>query len=154
METDRMSARGSGDAAREARTDPEILFYDGDCGLCHRAVLFVLHRDPAGRLFHYAPLNGETAERMFTADERERLPDSIIVKKSDGSILLRSEAALYLLRRIGGAWAALGRTGMLVPRVIRDAVYDGVARVRKRIFKTPAAACPMVPDELRPRFLP
>ncbi|HZH02738.1 MAG TPA: DCC1-like thiol-disulfide oxidoreductase family protein [Myxococcaceae bacterium] len=38
-------------------SDSDILFYDGGCGLCHRAVRFVLARDPAGR-FRFAPLGG------------------------------------------------------------------------------------------------
>ena len=40
----------------------------------------------------------------------------------------------------------------VVPRVIRNAMYDGVARIRYRIFGRTKDACPMVPPDLRSRF--
>jgi predicted DCC family thiol-disulfide oxidoreductase YuxK len=59
---------------------------------------------------------------------------------------------LHILRRLGGAWPALGGAARIVPRPVRDAVYDLVARYRRRFFAEPADACPMLPPELRSRF--
>jgi len=39
-----------------------------------------------------------------------------------------------------------------VPRGIRDRAYDGIARVRYRLFRKPTDACPVTPPELRARF--
>ena len=41
---------------------------------------------------------------------------------------------------------------LLIPRPIRDIAYDGVARVRRRLFAPPAEVCPMLPPALRARF--
>jgi len=41
----------------------------------------------------------------------------------------------------------------VVPRFLRDGVYDGIARVRHKLFAKPSEACPLMPEELRRRFL-
>ncbi|HEX6885583.1 MAG TPA: DCC1-like thiol-disulfide oxidoreductase family protein [Planctomycetota bacterium] len=132
----------------------EHLFYDGDCGLCHRWVLFALRREGGRELFRYAPLQGPTFARLVPEEERRRLPDSIVVRTAQGALLVRSAAALHVLARLGGGWAALARVARLVPRALRDFVYDRVAAVRKRLFARPEGACPLVPPELARRFDP
>jgi predicted DCC family thiol-disulfide oxidoreductase YuxK len=134
-------------------TEPEVLFYDGGCGLCHRAVRFVLWADRA-ECFEFAPLQGATFRRQVPEPERAGLPDSIVLRSPDGRLLVRSDAVLHVMQRLGGLWAPLARLGRLVPRFIRDAVYDFVARVRLRLFDKPDDYCPLVPRELRRRFRP
>lgn len=131
----------------------ELLFYDGGCGLCHRSVRFVAAADRAG-YFRFAPLGGETFRALVPADARTSLPDSIVVRRADGALLARSDAALHVLRRLGGAWTAVAAALALVPRGLRDAAYDFVARRRLRWFARPADACPLVPRHLRARFAP
>jgi predicted DCC family thiol-disulfide oxidoreductase YuxK len=129
------------------------LFYDGGCGLCHRTVRTVLAADGAGR-FVFAPLQGATFRELIAEPDRKGLPDSIVVRTSDGRLLVRSDASLYVMQRLGGGWAALAALARLVPRALRDAVYDFIARIRSRLFAKPDDYCPLVPRELRPRFLP
>jgi predicted DCC family thiol-disulfide oxidoreductase YuxK len=88
------------------------------------------------------------------AGERERLPDSLVVRTAAGALLTRSTGALHALRRLGGAWRALALLLGVVPRPIRDVVYDFIAGVRFRLFAKPIDACPFVPPPLRSRFLP
>lgn len=133
--------------------EPELLFYDGGCGLCHRAVRFVLWADPEGRAFRFAPLGGETFQALVPAAERERLPDSLVVRTAGGALLTRSTGALHAMRRLGGVWRAMAVLLAIVPRPIRDLVYDFIARVRLRLFAKPTDACPFVPPPLRSRFL-
>jgi predicted DCC family thiol-disulfide oxidoreductase YuxK len=135
-------------------TRPEILFYDGHCGLCHRAVKFVLKHDRTGEAFRFAPLQGETFGALVPAAEREALPDSIVVRTTEGALLLRSAAFLHILRRLGWGWRVLAAILAVVPRALRDAAYDFVARVRYRIFGRRDDVCPLVPAELRKRFEP
>jgi predicted DCC family thiol-disulfide oxidoreductase YuxK len=133
---------------------PEILFYDGHCGLCHRAVKFVLKHDRTGEAFRFAPLQGETFSTLVPAAARGILPDSVIVRTTDGALLVRSAAFIHILQRLGGGWRALAAILAVVPRVLRDAAYDFVARVRYRIFGRRDDVCPIVPAELRKRFDP
>jgi predicted DCC family thiol-disulfide oxidoreductase YuxK len=131
----------------------DLLFYDGACGLCHRTVLVTLRHDREGTRFRYAPIGGGTFEGAFPPARRATLPDSIIVRTADGRTLTRSDALLHIGERLGGGWGALARAGGLLPRWLLDWGYDRIARVRKRLFATPKAACPMLPPELRVRFL-
>jgi predicted DCC family thiol-disulfide oxidoreductase YuxK len=133
---------------------PELLFYDGGCGLCHRAVRFLLAVDREGRAFRFAPLGGATFEEQVPEGERAGLPDSLVLRTEEGSLLTRSAAVLHMLRRLGGFWRFLAVLGGIVPRFLRDTLYDFVARVRFRLFARPDDWCPVVPKEQRARFLP
>ena len=132
---------------------PEQVFFDGDCGLCHRTVRFLLRRDPDGVHFRFAPLGGDTFAREV-APHLATVPDAVIVRTSDGRILLRSDATIHLFRRIGGGWGVLASVLAVIPRSWRDAGYDALARVRHRLFARPEAACPVMAPELRARFEP
>lgn len=132
----------------------DIVSYDGTCGLCHRLVVFLLRKDPDGSRFRFASLQGDSARSMLSAEERGSLPDSIVVRTGEGAVLARSTAVLHVLNRLGGGWRTLAAVARIVPRPLADAGYDAIARVRKRFFETPPAACPVVPANLRARFLP
>ncbi len=130
----------------------EHVFYDGTCGLCHRAVRFLLAEDVEGSRFRFAPLGGATFDAHVPIGTRAGLPDSVVVRTSSGELLVRSDAALHQLERLGGLWRVLGVLGRVVPRPLRDAAYDGLARVRKRLFPAPVEACPLRPATLATRF--
>jgi predicted DCC family thiol-disulfide oxidoreductase YuxK len=132
--------------------EPLWLFYDGGCGLCHRAVRFVLRRDPAGTGFRYAPIGGGTFEELVAPEARAALPDSVLLRGPSGQLWTRSDAVVQILRHIGGLWALLGVLLWLVPRPLRDYGYDRVAACRRRWFAPPKQACPILPPELRARF--
>lgn len=123
--------------------------------MCHGAVKFVAGRDRRGEAaFRFAPLGGQTFESSFPDITSANLPDSMIVETRDGRMLLQSSGVVYILRQLGGPWPLLGRLLGLVPRVLRDAGYDLVARIRHRIVKKPDGVCPILPPELRGRFDP
>jgi DCC1-like thiol-disulfide oxidoreductase len=66
-------------------------------------------------------------------------------------IYVRSEGALQVAKYLGGAWT-LARGLRIVPRFLRDLVYDGFARVRYRVFGR-YDACPIPSAEQRARFI-
>ena len=132
--------------------DHTIVFYDGGCGLCHRAVRFAIAHDADGSRFRFASLDSESVRRRVPAASRAGLPDSIVALTPDGTLLVRSAAVMHVLERVGGGWKVMGRLLRLVPRAVRDAGYDAVARVRYLLFRRPAEACPVTPPELRARF--
>lgn len=131
----------------------ETLFYDGSCGLCHRAVRFVLAEDPEGAAFRFAPLGSDAFRSRVPDAERERLPDSLVLLAADGRVLTRSAAVGHLLARLGGIWSLLATAMKTVPRPLQDAAYDWIARIRYRLFAKPKDACPLLPPGLRERFL-
>ena len=135
-------------------TNSEKLFYDGDCGLCHHFVLFLLAEDRDGTRFVFSPLQGEAFLRDIPEQRRIGLPDSIVILTETGEILVKSAAVVHVGMRLGGLWRFGAAILWCIPLPIRNLGYDFVARVRKRIFAAPAATCPIVPDTLIRRFLP
>jgi len=133
---------------------PITVFYDGHCGLCHGLVRFLIARDPSGSKFDYAPLQGEYCATAIPQAQRQRLPDSVVVRTHDRLLLVKSAAVLYALMRIGGPWYAVGIALKMLPPSLLDFGYDGIARMRRRLFGTPANTCPVVPANLQDRFHP
>jgi len=131
-----------------------IVFYDGSCGLCHASVRFLIERDSAAVL-RFAPLAGETLSASLSSDARASLPDSMVLfDPASGAVSIKSEAVRRSLLLLGGGWGVVGRVMGVVPGFLRDLVYDCVARVRHRLFARPEEACPLMPADLRKRFLP
>jgi predicted DCC family thiol-disulfide oxidoreductase YuxK len=133
---------------------PSILLYDGDCGFCAGSVQFMLRHerlDQRERL-HFAPLQGSLGQavRAGLGDDQSTLQSVIWVRGTDRSVLTRSDAALEALTHLGGLWMALAACARLVPRTLRDAVYDQIARRR---FSLAAPACLVPPADQRARFL-
>ena len=133
---------------------PELVFYDGHCVLCHWGVKFVLKHDHSGTAFRFAPLQGETFLATVPLERRAGIPDSMLVQACDGSLLMRSDAWVHILRRLGGGWNTIAALVAVVPRPLRDVVYDFVARIRYRVFGRRNDLCPTVPPGLRARFDP
>ena len=131
------------------RARPVVLF-DGLCNLCTGAVRFVLERDEA-RSFDFASLQSATARRLLEqAVAPAELPDSLVLIDGEG-VHLRSEAALRIAARLRQPWPAFAAFRIL-PRALRDRVYDFVARHRYGWFGR-RDACLVPTPELRARFL-
>jgi predicted DCC family thiol-disulfide oxidoreductase YuxK len=127
-----------------------IIYYDGYCGLCDTFVGFVLARDRKGR-YQYAPLSGETARGRFGESFDLDDPQTVLLEEA-GMVRERSDAALAILTGLGGVWK-LFQVFRIVPRSIRDWVYDFVARHRFKWFGR-RSECRIPAPEERQRFLP
>lgn len=129
-----------------------LLLYDGDCGLCHASVRFILKRERAPH-FVFAPLGGETAGALEV-----RYPGAIPRKMStvivvDGDeILLRSRAFFRVARYLRWPWRALAVFRFL-PAFMTDLPYRLIARLRRRIWGT-ADACSLPSPDHAQRMRP
>ena len=141
-----------------AFTDPEpskhnIVFYDGECGLCQGFVRFLLIADRKGRRFLFSPLQGKLITQIVDRATLAVLPDTLVLRTAEGQVRIQSEAVLGALDRLGGFWRVVGILGRIVPRRVRDAVYAWFARTRRRVFGGTHYHCPLVPAHLRDRFV-
>ena len=127
-----------------------ILFFDGVCGLCNRFVDLLLKSDSRDQ-FRYAPLQGDTAQRMLALQDRNGDPQSFVLLENDKRYE-QSGAVLLALRRLGGPWGLIA-TLYVFPRPLRDFVYRIVARNRYRWFGR-RDECRLPTPEERDRFLP
>jgi predicted DCC family thiol-disulfide oxidoreductase YuxK len=134
-----------------------LLLYDGTCGFCAESVQFVLRHDRRRRTLRFSSLQGPTALEIRSRYPELDVVDSVIwFEPGDASrpeeLLTKSSAVLRVLRYLGGAWRPLGIIAAIVPRVLRDAVYDLIARHRHRLVRG-APACVIPTAEERDRFL-
>jgi predicted DCC family thiol-disulfide oxidoreductase YuxK len=133
---------------------PDLVLYDGACGLCDRLVAFTLKRDRVAR-FRFARLQGAFAAELLARYGRgARALDAVCVIANAGApgerLLVGARAALHVVAGLGGGWrvAVLLRA---LPSGVLDAGYRWVARRRYRWFGK--HACRMPPAAHRARFL-
>lgn len=155
-------ARAGGGAVRERPADTmmgkrahhgsvaAIVLYDGECGFCTRAVLFIYKRDPRGR-FRFASLQSEKGRELLRANGLSEAGLETLVLIDEESAWLRSTAALRIARGLRSGWPLLYGF-MAVPRALRDGLYDAFAKRRHRWFGR-EDHCAMPPPELRRRIL-
>ena len=116
-----------------------VIFYDGECPLCHRAVRFVLAADRK-KQFYFAPLKGETAKKELSELRLENPDlDTLVLlqnyQSGDKKIEIEGRGALRILWLLGGKYALVGWLSFL-PSVLFDAVYRLIARYRFHLFST------------------
>jgi predicted DCC family thiol-disulfide oxidoreductase YuxK len=140
--------------SRPPHEHPRTVFFDGSCGLCHRAIRLLLAEDPYGTRFRFAPLQGSTFAERVPEDVRGQLPDSLVVVNPDAKLRVKGEAVVVILSDLGGLWRLFGTVFSILPTALQSMLYDLVARHRKQVFGEEAEACPLMPPELRERFLP
>jgi predicted DCC family thiol-disulfide oxidoreductase YuxK len=146
-----MGERGPHARAPITGGDGPVVLFDGVCHLCSAVVQFAIPRDPRGRL-RFAPLQSSAAERLLEGSPPHAgpIPDSFVLIE-DRRLRLRSAAALHLVRYLKMPWPLLAAF-VVVPRPLRDWIYDAVARRRYRWFGT-RSACFVPTPEIRDRFL-
>lgn len=169
-----LPAREAPPAAREApskkaRSQPDavrpVILFDGVCNLCNAMVRWVVEHDADG-WFRFAPLQSEAARRLLDAGaeasaETEAAkgasrtasagPAGTMALVDQAGVHFRSTAALRVAKRLEFPWSLLGWLSV-VPRPLRDAVYDCVARNRYRWFGR-RATCPIPGPDLAKRLL-
>lgn len=147
-----MRAMNQPAAPRDGRP---VLLYDGVCGFCDLTVQWVLRADRR-ELFRFAPLQGEYAAGVLARHpELDGIDSLVLVEPTRSGVgersSVRSEGALRVASLLGGAWKAV-QVLRILPRPLRDSVYDAFARRRYRLFGR-YDACSVPPPEVRERFL-
>ena len=111
--------------------DDDVILYDGVCVFCSRWIRFVAARDKARR-FRFTAMQSGYGTRLaqaFGVDPADPDTNAVI---HGGVAYLKSDAALTVLGVLPGwSWTRALRS---VPKPVRDAVYNLVARNRYRIF--------------------
>lgn len=134
---------------KESSTNPTIVLFDGECSFCDASVQFILKRDPAGE-FNFASLQSEVG-KQFLAQHQIPADVSTMVLIENEKAFTRSSAALKVARKLPGLWPIL-YVFMLVPKIIRDGVYNLIARNRYLLMGK-KDACALPDPAVRDRFL-
>ena len=129
---------------------PSILLFDGVCNLCNASVQWILKRDPNGQ-FRFAALQSEVGQQFLRKHGLAAKDFDTAVVVVGEQIFLRSDAALEIVRRLGGFWRIL-YVFKIIPRPLRNAIYNLVARNRYRWFGH-REECMLPRPEWKERFL-
>ena len=122
-----------------------IIIFDGVCGLCNKSIDILIKLDH-NKIFKYTSLQGDFVK---TLDIPENL-DSIIFYE-DHTLYYKSTAILKILRSLGGLWI-FTNIFYIIPRFIRDFIYDVIAKYRYNIFGK-MESCRMPKEGEQERFI-
>ncbi len=111
-----------------------VILFDGVCNLCNSSVDFVLKND-INNHFKFASLQSDAAQQLLLQfkikNDRNHL-DSIILIEDD-KLYDKSTAALLVLKKLHFP-LNLGIIFIIIPKVIRDYIYDFIAKNRYKWF--------------------
>ncbi len=128
-----------------------ILFYDGDCALCNKSVQFVIdHEKENTKPILFCALQSDYAKQVLAKYNFNFKELSSLALLIDDVVYYKSTAALNLTRFLKAPYNWL-MVFKIVPRFIRDGVYNYVAKNRKKIIKD--AFCYMPTAKLKDRFI-
>ncbi len=125
-----------------------VIFFDDVCNLCNSSVQFIIRHDKK-KQFLFAPLQselGQEAIKQFPG----KAPDSVVLFYKR-KFFVKSDATLNIAKLLDGGWK-LCYAGIILPRFIRNGIYDFVSRNRYKWFGR-KEACMIPTAELRARFI-
>lgn len=128
----------------------KIILFDGVCNLCNSSVIFVLQHEPEP-LFKFASIQSDAGKELLY---RCGLPTDYaeaVILIDHGKQYLGSTAALKIGQTLKFPWSLIASLGLLVPKFIRDWVYNQIGRHRYQWFGK-KDVCMVPTDELKSRF--
>ena len=126
-----------------------IVLFDGVCNLCNGLVKFIIRHDKKA-IFMFGTLQSQKAEELLASHSISTGEIKTIILIEEGRTFQKSTAALRILSKL--PWWGWTKIFMIVPRIIRDFVYDMVAKYRYKIFGKKDTCMIPTPD-LQARFM-
>ena len=143
----------------EALEGHTLMLFDGLCGLCNDAVLWVIKHDHADR-FRFAPQQSDLAAAILARHGIDReatlASNTVYLVLRPGSqheqLLTQSDVTVNLLLLLGGRQRVWGNMLRAVPRSARNAAYGLFARNRYRLTGR-YEVCPLPTEAERMKFV-
>jgi predicted DCC family thiol-disulfide oxidoreductase YuxK len=126
-----------------------IVLFDGVCNLCNRSVDFIIRNEKSYKL-QFASLQSDVGKSIVSKSGLDEIPDSVMLYV-DGKLLVRSDAVLAISTYLKRPYA-YGTIFKYVPKVLRDSVYNLIAKNRYRWFGK-KETCRVPSADERERFL-
>ena len=130
--------------------DKPIVLFDGVCNLCNSAVQFIIRHDKKN-IFMFTSLQSDTGQKLLAQYDLPLNELNSFILIENNKAYTRSSGALRVIKKLKGLWPLLYGF-MIVPKFIRDGVYNWVGRNRYKWFGK-QDACMIPTPELKARFL-
>jgi predicted DCC family thiol-disulfide oxidoreductase YuxK len=127
-----------------------LIVFDGICHLCTGFVRFVIRWDRAA-LFQFLPAQSPRGEALYARLGLKSGDWDSNLLVLDGRVYTELDAFIEITRRFGGLWLSMPIL-YAIPRILRDWVYNRIARNRYRWFGKRVVCYRPTPD-LASRFL-
>lgn len=127
-----------------------IILFDGICNLCNNSVQFVIKRDNKQQ-FLFASLQSDAAAKLLLQFYNKKIGLQSIVLIEDNKVYDKSTAALRIARKLNPLWNIL-YIFIIVPKNLRDLVYDYIAKYRYKWFGK-QDSCMLFIKEYKNRFI-
>ena len=127
-----------------------IVVFDGVCILCNKTVQWIIRNDSKSK-FRFTSAQSEVGQLLLKEHGLSSDSFKSILYILDNRIYIKSTAVLQILRRLDGGFQLLYCL-IIIPRVLRDMVYDFIANRRYRWFGK-LDSCIVPGPECRGRFL-
>lgn len=127
----------------------QVILFDGFCNLCSGVVKFVIKRDK-NDLFRFASLQSKYGEEVLRNNNLSNINFKSFILLQQGKIYTKSTAALKVAKQLPGGWSIFSYF-IILPKAIRDAVYEFVAANRYTFFGR-KKSCWVPPGEFRMKF--
>ncbi|WP_407405741.1 thiol-disulfide oxidoreductase DCC family protein [Chryseobacterium sp.] len=130
-------------------TTKNIVLYDGDCGFCNFWVQWILDRDHKDQ-FNFASLQSDFGQDFLHKNNLESVNlDTLYLLEQNGKFRKKLDAVIKIGNTLGGILIILNIL-KIFPQVIKDSMYDLVARNRKKIGTD---HCVLPTPEQRKKFI-
>ena len=131
-------------------SEKKVILFDGVCNLCNSTVQRIIKNDKKD-IFRFTPLQSAVGMVMVTELGIDTAKTDSIILVEDESYFVKSTAALKIARGLSGTYPLLYGF-MIVPSIIRDWVYDYIAKNRYKWFGK-QNSCMLPTPELKKKFL-
>jgi predicted DCC family thiol-disulfide oxidoreductase YuxK len=128
-----------------------LVLFDGVCNFCNYWVNFAIRHNKKNDL-RFTPLQGESAKSILPDYSINPTQLNSVIFVNNGKAYTQSSAALQICRHLNGGWK-LFYGFYIIPKFIRDFLYNIIARNRYRWFGR-KDQCMVPTGEMRSRFLP
>ena len=108
-----------------------IVLFDGVCNFCNATVLFLIKHDAHENL-HFASLQSQIGKDLLEQYTIPRDTTSVIFIHQC-QVFLKSDAVLEIAKCLNG-WPRIFKYSFIIPKVIRNGIYDLIAKNRYSIF--------------------
>ena len=106
-----------------------VIYFDGDCLLCNKAVQFISKVAKSKEIF-FAPIGGENYQLLIQKHPELIQTDSIIVEENN-QVNTKSSAVLLITKKLKWPYKILLIVSIL-PNSLLDKGYDFIARNRNQ----------------------
>ena len=129
----------------------KVILFDGKCNLCNSSVNTIIKLDK-NKLFKFTPIDSVVGKELLKNSKIDtKVLDSIILFEEKNIYFVKSNAIIKIISSLNIIFQ-LAVIFYIIPKFVRDGIYDIVAKNRYNIFGK-KEVCTIPTDDLKSRFL-